>query len=125
MDKGLRILLVEDDDLLMLSFSDMLRDLGHDVIEATGALAALDELRGNPDINIMITDINLPEMDGCELVKQARVFKPNLPVIYSSGYGEDRVADLGIDPLLRFLVKPFGSEEAEKALRSFQLGLAA
>lgn len=104
----LDILLVEDDDLVMMSFSDMLRDMGHDVFEAPAAPEALAWLDKNRSLDVLITDIDLSGMDGRELVRQARRLVPALRVIYSSGHRAEKTPDLGSDPLARFLQKPFG-----------------
>jgi DNA-binding NtrC family response regulator len=121
----LTILLVEDDELLMMSFSDMLRDMGHQVFEAPMAAAALACLKDNAKIDILITDIQMPDMNGPELVKLVRELAPNLPVIYSSGHRRDKVADLDTDRWTRFLEKPFGPAELTETFRSFSIDAAA
>jgi len=121
----LTILLVEDDELLMMSFSDMLRDMGHEVFEALTAAEALTWLSKNPKINILITDIQMPDMNGPELVKLVRQSISDLPVIYSSGYRADKVVGLDDDRWARFLEKPFGPAELTETLRSFGMGVAA
>jgi CheY-like chemotaxis protein len=121
----LRILLVEDDELLMMSFSDMLRDMGHEVFEAPTAADALACLRSNAEIEVLITDIQMPDMNGQELVKLVRQMAPDLPVIYSSGYRPDKIADLDSDRRTRFLEKPFGPAELTETFRSFSVDAAA
>ena len=118
MSDRLDILLVEDDDLVMMSFSDMLRDMGHDVFEAPAAPEALAWLDKNRCVDVLITDIDLSGMDGRELVRQARRLVPDLRVIYSSGHRAEKIPDLGSDPLARFLQKPFGSMEVDAVFRS-------
>ncbi len=122
----LTILLVEDDELLMMSFSDMLRDMGHEVFEAPMASVALACLQDNANkIDVLITDIEMPDMNGQELVKLVRAMTPELPVIYSSGYRADKIADLASDRLTRFLEKPFGPAELTEAFRSLTVNAAA
>jgi CheY-like chemotaxis protein len=121
----LTILLVEDDELLMMSFSDMLRDMGHEVFEAPTAADALTCLKNDTKIDILITDIQMPDMNGQELVKLVRQSAANLPVIYSSGYRPDKIADLEADRWTRFLEKPFGPAELTETFRSFSLDAAA
>ena len=121
----LKILLVEDDELLMMSFSDMLRDKWHEELEAPTAGVALASLKDNTEIDVLITDIQMPDMNGQELVKQVRQMAPNLPVIYSSGYRPDKVADLDSDRRTRFLEKPFGPTELTETFRSFSIDEAA
>lgn len=114
----LGILLVEDDVLVMMSFSDMLRDMGHEVYEAPTAPDALAWLENNLGLDVLITDIGLAGMDGRELVRQARGLIPDLRVIYSSGYRSEKIPKLASDPLARFLQKPFGPNEVNEAFRS-------
>ena len=121
----LTILLVEDDELLMMSFSDMLRDMGHEVFEAPMAGDALAYLKSNTKIDILITDIQMPDMNGQELVRLVREMAPDLPVIYSSGYRPDKVEDLDADRRTRFLEKPFGPAELTETFRSFSVDAAA
>ena len=68
----LTILLVEDDELLMMSFSDMLRDMGHEVFEAPTARQALSMLEQIPEIDVLITDIQMPDMNGVEVCMYLR-----------------------------------------------------
>ena len=121
----LTILLVEDDELLMMSFADMLRDMGHEVFEASTARIALGMIEQTPEIDVLITDIQMPDMNGQELVKLVRQLVPDLPVIYSSGYRADKVADLEADRMTRFLEKPFGPTELTETFRSFSIDEAA
>jgi CheY-like chemotaxis protein len=122
---ALTILLVEDDELLMMSFADMLRDMGHEVFEASSARLALGIIEQTPEIDVLITDIQMPDMNGQELVKLVRQLVPDLPVIYSSGYRADKVTDLEADRMTRFLEKPFGPVELTETFRSFSIDEAA
>jgi len=123
--EALTILLVEDDELLMMSFSDMLRDMGHEVFEAPTAAQALTMLMGNSDIDVLITDIQMPDMNGQELVRRMRQIRADLPVIYSSGHRRDVVDDLDADACARFLEKPFGPNEVVAVFRSLSVDEAA
>lgn len=110
------ILLVEDEPLLLMSLSDMLRELGHDVVEVVDGPTALAHLRAHADTDVLITDINMPCMDGIELANKAREVVPGIPVIFSSGYSAEKVPHLNIGPRTCFLQKPFGPEAMERAL---------
>ncbi len=78
-----RVLLVEDEPLVRMTTADALADLGFDVIEVGTGMAALERLKPAPDL--MITDLGLPDLDGLELVAQARGLVPGLPVVVASG----------------------------------------
>lgn len=99
-----RILVVDDDPLISSSTAAMLEDLGHDVIEATSAAAALEILRAGEKIEVVVTDHAMPNMTGLELAGLIREQWPWIPVILASGY-----ADLmNIDEVpFRRLEKPY------------------
>ena len=79
----LRVLLVEDEDLVRMTTADMLADAGFDVLEAGTLADALTRLDGQVDI--LVTDLSLPDGDGLELVARARALRPDLPVVVASG----------------------------------------
>ncbi len=102
---GARILVVEDDDIVRTSVVESLQALGHHVSQAADGPAALAELeRERPEL--MITDYLMPGMTGAELMRQARVSFPGMPMIIATGYADMRAIEdiLGSDLLLR---KPF------------------
>lgn len=84
----LRILFVDDDALISMSSVDMLKDLGHEVIEAYSGDAALRLLAEGGQIDLLITDYSMPRMNGAQLAKAARDLRPGLPVILATGYAE-------------------------------------
>jgi signal transduction histidine kinase len=103
-----RILVVDDDPLILSSTAAMLEDLGHMVVEAPSGTTGLEILRANAKIDLIVTDYAMPNMTGLELASLVRQQWPWIPVILASGY-----ADLmGIDkaPLER-LVKPYNQAE--------------
>jgi CheY-like chemotaxis protein len=121
--KRLDILLVEDDVLLLMSLSEMLRDLGHTVYEAAGASEAIAFLNRHL-VDVLITDIQMPEMTGDELAREARHIVPNLQVIYSSGYSRGRLMSMARnDPYAHFLPKPFGPDEIAQTFEKLQRAL--
>ena len=83
-----RILLVDDDALIAMSSVDMLEDLGHEVLEANSGKQALDVLRSNDEIDLLITDFAMPEMTGAQLIEAAREMRPDLRVLLATGYAE-------------------------------------
>ncbi|AMA59369.1 response regulator [Bradyrhizobium sp. CCGE-LA001] len=98
------VLVVDDDPAVLDVIADMLEDLGCQVIRAQAGRDALDRLEHNQDISILITDINMPGMDGHELAERARRVRPELKVLQLSGR-EPRRGGL---PMIR---KPFSFEE--------------
>jgi len=83
-----RILVVDDDVLIAMSTVEMVEDLGHTVIEAYSGSDALEIIKGDTAIDLMITDFAMPKMSGAELIMAARSIRPDLPVILASGYAE-------------------------------------
>lgn len=99
-----RVLLVDDDPLILLSTAALLEDLGHAVIPAYSGAAALEMLRAGETVDLVITDQAMPGMLGMELVRQIRESWPELPILLATGY-----ADLpqGEDPGPPRLAKPY------------------
>ena len=102
--RKLSILLCEDDALIAMATVDMLEDLGHSVIEtglARDALAMLDKAQ----VDILLTDVGLPDMPGTALVAKAREKRPDLPVVFATGHS--RVEGVEIDERTALVVKPY------------------
>jgi len=116
--QALTILLVEDDASVGDMVSDMLAEQGHTVRRAAAAEPALDILRRTDGIDILITDLVMPGgLSGVDLARAATEIHPGLPVILSSGYTGDALADADEAPwpLLR---KPFTSEDLNRAVQA-------
>jgi CheY-like chemotaxis protein len=104
------ILLVDDDDDVRAVAAAMLLDAGHVVVEAGSGDVALEHLdRNEPHIDLLIADIAMPGMSGSELARAARLARPDLPILFVSGFadfaGRD---DATIDAVLQ---KPFRADE--------------
>lgn len=101
------LLVVEDDFLVRLTLVDALSDLGFEILEAEDARSALSLLCDRPDIELMLSDINLPGgSDGFALARAARVIRPRLPVIYASGRYSRAEPHQQVEGA-RFIAKPF------------------
>lgn len=82
------VLVVDDDSLVLTSTCLLLEDLGHRVISATSGKQALAAFDTEPAIDLVITDMAMPQMNGAQLAQAIRVIKPNLPIILATGYAE-------------------------------------
>jgi len=82
-----RILVVDDEALTRESTADFLRSEGHEVVEADGAFNAL-RLIGCGDIDLVVMDIQMPEVDGIEATRQLHSLSPSLPVLAFTGSPE-------------------------------------
>jgi signal transduction histidine kinase/DNA-binding response OmpR family regulator len=82
------ILFVDDDPLIAMSTIEMLEDLGHHVIGASSGLHALDIIKSQQPIDLMLTDHVMPGMTGIELAAASRALRPSLPILLATGYAE-------------------------------------
>ena len=113
------ILIVEDDDDVRAYLTDALRGLGYGVITAPSGTLALGILaRDNLRIDLMLTDVVMPGMTGRELAREASRLRPELPVIYMTGYSRNAVTHHGrLDPNLDVLHKPVTQSELAIRIR--------
>jgi len=113
------ILVVEDDDKVRAVVVGQLSRLGYRVHAfGSGAetLGALRELRG--PLRLLITDIVLPGMNGRELALEVTSLRPEIRVLYTSGYSESVVINQGVlDPGIEFLSKPYSIEQLARRVR--------
>lgn len=107
--RGEAILVVEDDEAVRAHSAATLRELGYTVHEAPDAAAALRCLRERDDIALLFTDVGLPKgMNGRDLAEAARAARPELRVLYTSGYAEGRLTHDGkLPPGVALIPKPF------------------
>lgn len=105
---GLRVLLVEDEPVIRAMATELLRELGCTVFEAPDGLAGLAMLRQHQQIDLLITDIGLPGLDGYQLADQALIKQPTLKVLLITGYAEKATPAHGfMRPGMEMLTKPF------------------
>jgi two-component system, cell cycle sensor histidine kinase and response regulator CckA len=115
------ILFVEDDRMLRHAISTMLRIKGFSVLEANDGSIALDAIRTQKDIDVLLLDISLPGASSREVYEEARRLRPNLHLIITSAYSKEMAeASLG-RTVERFLRKPFGVRDLIKMIREFSV----
>jgi signal transduction histidine kinase/ActR/RegA family two-component response regulator len=107
------VLLVEDDALTSMATADILRDLGHRVVEAASGSTALQILRAGTVVDIVVTDQAMPGMTGTQLAAAIRATWPELPVVLATGYAE--LPSDG-EPELPRLDKPYGQDSLAAAI---------
>jgi signal transduction histidine kinase len=117
-----RVLLVEDDPMVAATTSAMLADLGHIIIEANSARRALEVLRADRTIDIVITDHAMPGTTGAELAAQVRHEWPRLPVGLISGYAE-LTGDMHAD--VPRLAKPYRQDQLAALVSTLAKGYEA
>jgi two-component system cell cycle sensor histidine kinase/response regulator CckA len=102
------VMLVEDEEAVRMFGARALRNKGYKVIEAASGRAALDLMSSSADpIDLLITDVVMPEIDGPALVEEFRAARPGLKVIFISGYAESTFRNATDGASLHFLAKPF------------------
>ncbi|MGL6244342.1 PAS domain S-box protein [Pseudomonas sp.] len=82
------VLVVDDDSLVLTSTGLLLEDLGHRVINAVSGAQALELFNTEQNIDLVITDMAMPQMNGAQLAQAIRTLKPDLPIILATGYAE-------------------------------------
>jgi two-component system cell cycle sensor histidine kinase/response regulator CckA len=107
------ILLVEDEEAVRLFSARVLRNKGYDVLEASSGESALEVLKDHLEsVDLLVTDVVMPRLDGPSLVRRVRRDRPDLKVIFISGYTEDAFRKrLGEDAGIEFLPKPFSLKQ--------------
>ena len=105
------ILLAEDEDSLRSLAREILEDQGYRVIEAASGKEAIEIAHGHPGpIHLLLTDVVMPGMNGRVLAEALMAVRPELRVLYMSGYTDDVIAHRGVlEPGTLLLEKPFGA----------------
>jgi PAS domain S-box-containing protein len=114
-----RVLIVEDDDAVRSVAQRILTSHGYAVLAAAGGAAALrlhDET--TPPVDLVLTDVVMPEMSGAELARQLRARHPAIRVLFMSGYtGEAAIRQRVLEPGAAFIEKPFAPEALAAKVR--------
>ena len=111
--RPLVVLAVDDDGLVLMNTAVMLQDMGHTVFEATSGNQALEILRREPSVDLVITDHAMPRMTGAQLAAAIKAERPDLPVILATGYAE---LPPGVEADLPKLAKPFRQQDLMQAV---------
>lgn len=110
--RPLEVLVVDDEDQVRVLVARILEDDGYVVHQARHGLEALTVLPTLPRVQLVVSDIFMPEVDGYELGRRLAQRWPELPVLYISAYLEPEELPPDVDGRpRRFLKKPFGAEE--------------
>jgi two-component system cell cycle sensor histidine kinase/response regulator CckA len=112
------ILIVEDEELVRSLASRSLREYGYMVVEARHGADALRQLEFRSEVDLVISDVVMPEMGGRELGRRLASLRPSLPVLYISGYTGEDVTQRGLlEPGAPFQQKPFAPAELARKVR--------
>jgi len=108
-----RILLVEDDEAVRRLLGQELIEAGYEVLQSGRPVEALEVLRGEAGrVDVLVTDVVMPGMSGLDLAGKAAELRPDLKILYMSGYADDELRRRRLDGLRTdILEKPFGPEQ--------------
>ena len=109
------MLVVEDEMLVQMLVLDVVTDLGHEPLEASDGPSALQVLESDGHVDLMVTDVVLPGMNGRQLAEAARALRPDLKVIFVTGYGEGFKPD-GLGDGVDMITKPFALDDLSRKI---------
>jgi two-component system cell cycle sensor histidine kinase/response regulator CckA len=113
-----RVLLVDDEASVRRFASRVLTEEGYIVEEASDGAEALDRVRdGRPRVDVVVSDVVMPRLNGVELALALNALHPTLPVILISGYATGQLEGMGIATPCGILGKPFSGERLIEEVR--------
>ena len=113
------VLVVEDEPAVRRFSVDALVELGYRVLEADGAAAALRLIDAHPEIILLFTDVVMPDVNGARLAEEVRRRRPDLKILFTTGYTRNAVVHNGVlDPGVDLIGKPFTLDALAVKLRS-------
>ena len=120
---GETVLVVEDEPVVRGVITEMLHDQGYRVLEATDGPSGLRMLRLNDRIDLLVTDVGLPGMNGRQLADQARETRPGLKILFITGYAENVAIAKGfLQPGMEMITKPFDLDNLSQRIREMVSG---
>ena len=118
----LRLLLVDDEESVRTTMACLLRAVGHEVVDVGSGAEALTRLAEAP-VDLVITDLGMPEMTGWEVAQRVKAAQPHLPVILLTGWGQQATSSApGQECVDRVLAKPIRLEELQDAIAQVAIG---
>lgn len=116
---GETVLVVEDDRAVRLLIVEALHELGYDALEAADSLEALPIIESGRALDLLITDVGLPGLNGRQLAEIARQTRPGLPILFVTGYAANAVvrADF-LGPGMDMVAKPFAMDDLAAHIRA-------
>jgi PAS domain S-box-containing protein len=118
------VLIVEDEAVVRLLIVETLNDLGYKALETADSAAALRILQSSQRVDLLVSDIGLPGLNGRQLADAARVTRPSLKVLFVTGYAEDAAGSGFLEPGMEIVIKPFTMEALASKIREMIEGPA-
>lgn len=102
-----KVLIADDEAMLRIVAAETLQDAGFEVSEAGDGTSALEILRSDPDIELLVSDIKMPGLNGIELAEAGLKLRPELKILLMTGYATESLPDSLRERGLEILRKPF------------------
>ena len=116
--RGETVLVVEDDISVRLLMTEVLNELGYRYMQAEDGLKAIPILESDAPIDLLVTDVGLPHMNGRQLAEIARKNRPDLKVLFVTGYAENATVRAGfLLPGAEMIAKPFALDDLGARIR--------
>jgi PAS domain S-box-containing protein len=116
---GETVLVVEDEPVVRGVILEMLGEQGYHTLEAIDGHSGLQMLRANNQIDLLVTDVGLPGINGRQLADQARETRPDLKILFITGYAESAaMSDDFLQPGMEMITKPFDLDHLSRRIRA-------
>jgi CheY-like chemotaxis protein len=113
-----RILLIDDEQMVLESETAILERLGYTVTPETNSLRAIEIFRFRPnEFDLIITDYTMPKLTGTDLFQEIRQIRPDIPVILCTGFSEKITAAVAVDLGVELVMKPFSMKQLAELIR--------
>jgi CheY-like chemotaxis protein len=116
------ILVVEDESVVRLLIVEVVNDLGYRVLEAADGHSALRILQSTQRVDLLVTDIGLPGLNGRQVADGARSTRPDLKVLFMTGYAENAAGKAFLGRGMEIITKPFATEVLARRIRAMVEG---
>lgn len=103
------VVVVEDEALIMFTLLETIERLGHQVHGYNRGEKALDAIKAGIPVDVLITDVNMPGLNGADLAKEVRQLFPEMPIIYASGHTAESVDK--VEDNFYFITKPYWEDD--------------
>jgi PAS domain S-box-containing protein len=118
-EEGEVVLVVEDESAVRSLVTEVLADLGYQTIEAVDGPSGLKILQSGQRVDLLVTDVGLPGLNGRQLADATRLLRPDLKVLFMTGYAENAAINGGfLDPGMELITKPFAIEALVQKLEA-------
>ena len=117
---GETVLVVDDEPTLRMLVTETLEELGYAAIQAGDGISALRIVQSDASIDLLVTDVGLPGLNGRQLAEAARTVRPTLPVLFITGYAYNAAIGNGtvLEPGMEIITKPFALDVLARKIRA-------